>query len=359
MSSRIYNFSAGPGVLPVEVLEQARDEMLNWHGAGMSVMEMSHRSKAYDQIIAEAEADMRSFLGIPDNYKVLFLQGGASLQFTMLAKAFLKGSGDYIVTGSWGEKAVEAAKYEGTANVIYSGKADKYNSAPAFDSLNYTDGADYVHYTMNETIQGVDFNADPPAGKNWICDMSSNIGSRRMDFSKNVMIYAGAQKNLGPAGLTIAIIQDEFLASAKDGIPPMLDYKLQAENGSRYNTPPTWPIYVCGLIFKHWISRGGLEVLEKANDAKAQVLYDAIDNSGGFYKGHAVKANRSRMNIPFTLPSDELTNAFVKEAEANGMSDLKGHRSVGGCRASVYNAFPIEGARALADFMKQFQAKNG
>lgn len=358
-NDRVYNFSAGPGVLPVEVLEQAQSEMLNWHGAGMSVMEMSHRSKPFDQIIAEAEADCRSLMGIPDNYKVLFLQGGASLQFTMLAMNFLQGGkADYVTTGSWGQKAIKSAAHHGLANEVFNGKSTNFDRTPDLSSLEYDSDARYIHITLNETIQGVDYLEDPNLNKPVICDMSSCIASRKFDVSKYSMIYAGAQKNLGPAGMTLVIIQDEFFETAGEDLPEMLSYRVQAENDSRFNTPPCWSIYMSGLVFKHWLSKGGLDAVQEVNEKKAGMLYDAIDNSGGFYKGHAVESSRSRMNIPFVLPSDELTDQFLSEAKANGMVDLKGHRSVGGCRASIYNAFPMEGVEALVQFMADFRFKN-
>lgn len=356
---RVFNFSAGPGVLPVEVLERARDEMMNWHGAGVSVMEMSHRSKPFDQIAAELQADARTYLGIPDNYQVLFLQGGASLQFTMLCKNFLPegGHADYVVTGEWGKKAVKAAKFEGTPNVIWDGKETNYDRAPDFGALSLTPGAAFLHYTLNETIQGVEIFEEHGLDVPVVCDMSSNIGSRKIDFSKYAMVYAGAQKNLGPAGMTMVVIRDDFLATANEALPEMLSYKAQAENDSRFNTPPTYAMYITGLVFKHWLSKGGIDFVEKNNRAKAEALYAGFEASNGFFRPHAVKANQSRMNVPFTLADDEKTGAFLKEAEAAGFIELKGHRSIGGCRASIYNAFPLEGVHAFVDFMKSFAAK--
>jgi len=356
---RIYNFSAGPGTMPVAVLEQARDEMMNWHGAGMSVMEMSHRGKAFMQIAAEAEQDARTLFGIPDNYKVLFLQGGASSQFTMLAKNLLRNKADYVVTGSWGQKAVEAARFEGDVNVAFDAKMSNYNHCPNLSDLQWSPGADYAHITLNETIQGVDYMSDPSLSLPVICDMSSNIGSRPIDMSKYAMVYAGAQKNLGPAGVTLVMIREDLLARCEADIPPMLSYKVQAENDSMYNTPPCWSIYMCGLVFKHWLNQGGLTSVAANNEAKAKLIYDAIDESNGFYRGHAQPEFRSRMNIAFTLKDDALTDVFVSEAKENGMVELKGHRSVGGCRASVYNAFPIEGCQALSDFMVDFAERKG
>ncbi len=357
--SRIFNFSAGPGTMPVAVLEQARDEMLNWHGAGMGVMEMSHRGKAFMQIAAETEADARTLLGIPDHFKMLFLQGGASTQFTMLAMNFLQTQADYLVTGTWGQKAVEAAKLQGEANVAFDAKMSNYDHCPDLSSLKFSSNPDYVHLTLNETIQGVDYMADPRLSAPVVCDMSSNIGSRPIDFNQYSMVYAGAQKNLGPAGVTLVMIREDFLAKAKTDLPPMLSYKVQHENESMYNTPPCWSIYMCGLVFKHWLSQGGIASVAANNEAKAKLIYDAIDESGGFYRGHAQVPFRSRMNIAFTLAQDALTDQFVSEAKDNGMVDLKGHRSVGGCRASVYNAFPIEGCQALSDFMRDFAQRKG
>lgn len=360
MYDRVFNFSAGPSTLPVEVLEQVRDELLNYKGTGMSVMEMSHRSAPYEAIISEAEADFRSLIGIPENYKVLFLQGGASLQFSMIPMNFLHGgSADYITTGTWGKKAVEAANLEGTANVIFDGKAGNYNDIPDFDSLNFSGDAKYVHFTSNETIQGVEFHNDPRTDKPLICDMSSDILSRPVDVSKYSLIYAGAQKNMGPAGVTIVIIRDDLLSQGPEKMAPMLDYRIHAENDSMYNTPATFGIYICGLVYKHILSDGGLAERFSRNQAKAKALYDAIDGSSGYYKGHATERSRSLMNVTFTLPNEDVTKQFIKEATAAKFDGLKGHRSVGGCRASIYNAFPQEGCDELAKFMKEFASRNG
>ncbi|MBS1723692.1 MAG: 3-phosphoserine/phosphohydroxythreonine transaminase [Armatimonadetes bacterium] len=359
-TKRVFNFSAGPGVLPAPVLEKAQQDLLDWNGCGMSVMELSHRGKDFLQIAERTEADFRALCGIPSNYKVLFLQGGASLQFTMLAKNLLgSGTADYIVTGSWGEKAVQAGALEGNVKTAWSGKEHKFDRVPDLASLDYTPNSSYLHVTTNETIQGVDFLADPSLNQTVVCDMSSCIASRPFDVTKYAMVYAGAQKNLGPAGCTIVILREDLLDRVPSGLPPMLDYKVQAENDSMYNTPPTWSMYMCGLVFRHWIDFGGLEAVAKNNEVKAKVIYDAIDNSSGFYRGHAQKEARSLMNIAFTLADDSLTDKFVSEAKAEGMMELKGHRSVGGCRASTYNAFPIEGCRVLADFMSTFRQKNG
>lgn len=360
MSQPVYNFSAGPGVMPRAVLEQVRDEMLDKDGSGVSVFEMSHRGKAYVKIAQQAEADARALMNIPDDYVVLFLQGGASLQFTMWSKNLLAHhKADFIVTGAWGKKAVEAATLEGDAHVAYDAKASNYNHAPDGNEVQLRDDAIYLHITLNETIQGVDYLVDPSSSKEVICDMSSCIASRPFDVSRYALIYAGAQKNLGPAGATLVILRKDLLDRVPAGLPPMLDYKVQAESEWMYNTPPTGAVYMCGLVFQHWLKFGGLEKVGEMNEAKAKLIYDAIDGSGGFYRGHAVERNRSRMNIPFVLGSEELTDAFGKEATAQGMIELKGHRSVGGCRASVYNAMPMAGAQALADFMADFARRNG
>ncbi len=357
---RSFNFSAGPGVMPLEVLEKAKADLINYKGAGMSVMEMSHRGKDFLKIAEQTEADLRTLIGIPEDYKIMFLQGGASLQFTMIAKNFMSDAGaDYLVTGSWGEKAVEAGRLEGDARVAWTGKSTAYNSIPDLNTLSAPSNSSYWHITTNETIQGVDFLTDPHLSGTVICDMSSCIASRPFDITKYAMVYAGAQKNLGPAGATIVIIRDDLLERVPGGLPPMLDYKLQASNGWMYNTPPCWAVYMCGLVFRHWIDFGGLEAVAKNNEAKAKIIYDAIDGSGGFFKGHALQNCRSLMNISFTLSEDSLTDVFVGDAKAAGMSELKGHRSVGGCRASVYNAFPIEGCKVLAEFMADFARRNG
>ncbi|MBL8087737.1 MAG: 3-phosphoserine/phosphohydroxythreonine transaminase [Chthonomonas sp.] len=358
---RVYNFSAGPCTLPVAVLEQVRDDLINYKGTGKSVMEMSHRSKAYEAIIAQTEADLRTLMGIPEAYKVLFLQGGASLQFTMLANSFLPAgkTAEYIVTGTWGKKAVEAAQLVGNVKVVFDAKADNYNHAPHLTDLNLSAYAAYVHFTSNETIQGVDFFADPAVAGRVICDASSNILSRPMDVSKYCMLYAGAQKNMGPAGVTVVIMHEDLIREAPTGLAPMLDYRLQSENGSMYNTPPCFSIYVMGLVYQWTLAQGGLTAMAKHNAAKAGLLYDAIEASGGFYEAHAKPANRSHMNVTFTLPSDDLTDAFIKAAKENKFEELKGHRSVGGCRASIYNAFPTEGCEELARFMREFASANG
>jgi phosphoserine aminotransferase len=358
---RVFNFSAGPCTLPVEVLEAAKEDLLNYKGTGMSVMEMSHRSKPFEKILADTEADLRSLLEIPESYKVLFLQGGATQQFSMIPMSFLPSgsTAEYIVTGAWGEKAVEAANMVGNTKVVFDGKADNYRIAPNFRSIELSAEAAYVHFTSNETIQGVEFFTDPSTDAPLVCDMSSDILSRPVDVSKYALIYAGAQKNMGPAGATVVIASDEFLASAPSKMHPILDYKLHAKNTSMYNTPPCWTIYMCGLVYKHLLNTGGVEASRIRNTEKANTIYRAIDESGDFYKGHADLSSRSIMNVTFTLPSDELTSAFVKGAEALKLDGLKGHRSVGGVRASIYNAFPLEGCQVLAQYMAEFAAKNG
>lgn len=359
---RVFNFAAGPSTLPVEVLEECKEGIFNYKGTGIGVMELSHRSKAFESIINEAEADLRTLLGIPEGYQVLFLQGGASLQFSMIPINFL-GEGqtaDYVISGTWAKKALEAAKLEkGTANVVYDGKAEGFKSMPDLSKLPLTAGASYVHMTSNETIQGIEFQSDPTVTAPLIADMSSDILSRPIDVSKYGMIYAGAQKNVGPSGLTLVIIRDDLVARVPEKAHPMLDYRLQAENKSLYNTPPCWSIYISGLVFKLLLKNGGLDAMAKRNAAKAGLLYDVIDASGGFYKGHSLKESRSNMNVTFVLPNDELSAAFISESKKLGLDGLKGHRSVGGIRASIYNAFPAEGCEVLAKFMKEFATKNG
>jgi phosphoserine aminotransferase len=356
---RVFNFSAGPCTLPVEVLEEAKEGLLNYKGAGMSVMEMSHRSEPYEKIIAEAEADLRTLLSIPDNYKVLFLQGGASTQFAMAPMCFLHKDqvADYITTGTWGQKAVESARMLGSVNEIYNGKPDGFRCLPRYEELNLTPGAAYAHFTSNETIQGVEFQGDPTVDATWICDMSSDILSRTVDFSKYAMIYAGAQKNMGPAGVAVVILRDDMLSKVPDNLVPMFDYRVHVENGSMYNTPPCWSIYMCGLVYKWTQKQGGVNEMNRRNKEKSSIIYQAIDESGGFYKGHADPSVRSIMNVTFTLPDEDKTKAFIKEAESLKLDGLKGHRSVGGCRASIYNAFPKEGCETLANFMREFAAR--
>jgi phosphoserine aminotransferase len=358
----IYNFSAGPAVLPKPVLEQARSEMLDWNGSGMSVMEMSHRGKEYMGIQAQAEADLRELMGIPVNYKVLFLQGGASQQFAMVPLNLLRGklSADYVNTGEWSRKAIGEAEKFSYVNVVANSADRKFSYVPHFDTWKLDGDAAYVHYTPNETIGGVEFNWVPDTrGVPLVADMSSNILSRVVDVSKYGLIYAGAQKNIGPAGLTIVIVRDDLVGYAPSGLPTMLNYKTHVDNDSMYNTPPTYGIYMAGLVFQ-WLKRnGGITAMEKTNMAKAELLYQAIDSSGGFYVCPVNKADRSRMNVPFTLIDTNLDGAFLKQADARGLLQLKGHRSVGGMRASIYNAMPLSGVQALVDFMQEFAKNHG
>ena len=357
----IYNFSAGPAVLPREVLLQAQAEMLDWHGSGMSVMEMSHRGKEFISIAAQAEADLRELMAIPDNYKVLFLQGGAHLQFSMIPLNLLRGklSADYVNTGEWSKKAIAEAKKFSYVNVAADNSDKKCTYVPAFDTWKLDKDAAYVHYTPNETIGGVEFNWVPNTGiVPLVADMSSNILSRPVDVWKYGLIYAGAQKNIGPAGLTLVIVRDDLIGHANPGLPTMLDYKTHADNESMYNTPATYGIYIAGLVFQWLKKNGGIGAMERNNIAKADLLYAAIDNSNGFYVCPVHKSDRSRMNVPFTLKDANLDGDFLKQADARGLLQLKGHRSVGGMRASIYNAMPIEGVRALVDYMGEFAQKH-
>ena len=354
---RVFNFSAGPAALPLEVLQQAQAELVNWHGSGMSVMEMSHRGKEYMGIQAEAEADLRELMGIPANYKVLFLQGGASLQFAMVPMNLLRGkaSADYLNTGEWSKKAIKETKKYGAVNVVASSEDKNFSYAPAQSQWKLDPNAAYVHITQNETIGGVEIFWTPETGSvPLVSDMSSTILSRPIDVSKFGLIYAGAQKNIGPAGLTIVIVREDLLGQTVAGTPTMMDYAIQAENDSMYNTPPTYAIYIAGLVFKMLKAKGGLAAMEKHNRAKAQILYDVLDASS-FFASPVARENRSLMNIPFTLKNAELDEEFLKGAKSRGMIQLKGHRSVGGMRASIYNAMPVEGVQALADYMKEFE----
>ena len=357
----IYNFSAGPAVLPKEVLRQAQAELPDWHGSGMSVMEMSHRGKEYMGIQARAEDDLRELMGIPANYKVLFLQGGASQQFAMIPLNLLRGklSADYVNTGEWSKKAIGEAKKFSYVNVVASNADKNCTYVPAFNTWKLDKDAAYVHYTPNETIGGVEFNWIPNTGSvPLVADMSSDILSRVIDVSRFALIYAGAQKNIGPAGLTLVIVRDDLIGHAPSGLPAMLDYKTHADNDSMYNTPPTYGIYMAGLVFQWLKKNGGIVAMERTNIAKAKLLYDAIDASNSFYVCPVNRADRSRMNVPFTLKDSSLDGDFLKQADANGLLQLKGHRSVGGMRASIYNAMPLAGVQALVDFMNEFAKKN-
>lgn len=354
---RVYNFSAGPGVLPLEVLEKAQKELVCFEDAGMSVMEMSHRSKAYSAIIEEAEGNLRKLMAIPENYKVLFLQGGASLQFAMVPLNLMTGSkkADFIDTGVWSSKAIKEAKKFGDVNVIASSKVDNYSHIPEFSSDQFDKEADYVYICQNNTIYGTKFSKLPETGDiPLIADLSSCILSEKMDVTKYGIIFAGAQKNLGPAGVTVVIIREDLIGKADEHVPTMLNYKTHADEDSMFNTPPTYAIYMLKLVFEWMLAKGGVEAIEKRNKEKAQMLYDYLDTSN-LFKGTAAKCDRSLMNIPFVTGDDALDAKFVKEATLAGLVNLKGHRSVGGMRASIYNAMPIEGVRALVDFMKKFE----
>jgi phosphoserine aminotransferase len=362
-TKRAHNFNAGPSILPLPVLEQAQKELIDFKGTGMSVMEISHRSKEFEAVLAEAEQDLRSLMGIPANYKVLFLQGGATLQFAMIPMNLRPAgtSADYIVTGAWSKSALKEAQKLGTTKVAFSADADNFNRLPEQSELKLDSQAAYLYFTSNETIHGVEFKAEPvaPEGVPLIVDTSSDFISRPIDVSKYGMIYAGAQKNAGPAGVVVSIIREDLLERVPANLPVMLDYKVQVAGGSMHNTPPCFSIYMVGLVFKWALNLGGLPEIQRRNEAKAGIVYQAIDESGGFYKGHARPESRSKMNITFRLPTEELENTFASEAKKQNMIGLKGHRSVGGMRASVYNALPLESAEALVDFMKEFQRKHG
>ena len=358
--SRVYNFSAGPAVLPEEVLREAAEEMLDYKGCGMSVMEMSHRSKVFQEIIDEAEADLRDLLQIPDNYKVLFLQGGASQQFAMIPMNLMKsGVADYIVTGQWAKKAWQEAQKYGTANKVASSEDKTFSYIPDCSDLPISPDADYVYICENNTIYGTKYKTLPNTkGKILVSDVSSCFLSEPMDVEKYGMIYGGVQKNIGPAGLVIAIIREDLITEdVLAGTPTMLTYKTHADAGSLYNTPNCYGIYICGKVFKWLKKMGGLSVMKERNEKKAKVLYDYLDSSS-LFKGTVEPNSRSLMNVPFVTGDKELDAKFVKEAEAAGFVNLKGHRSVGGMRASIYNAMPIEGVEALVDFMKKFEKEN-
>ena len=358
--SRVYNFSAGPAVLPEEVLREAADEMMDYRGCGMSVMEMSHRSKVYDEIIKTAEADFRSLLGVPDNYKVLFLQGGAHLQFAAIPMNLMKNKvADYIVTGQWAKKAWKEASLYGTANKIASSEDKMFSYIPDCSDLPISPDADYVYICENNTIYGTKFKTLPNTkGKTLVSDVSSCFLSEPMDVTKYGLVYGGVQKNIGPAGVVIVVIREDLITDdCLPGTPTIMKYKTQADADSLYNTPPCYGIYICGKVFK-WIQKmGGLEAMKQINEEKAKVLYDFLDESAMF-KGTVRREDRSLMNVPFITDSEELNAKFIAESKAAGFENLKGHRSVGGMRASIYNAMPIEGVKALVDFMKKFELEN-
>ena len=359
---QIYNFSAGPAVLPKSVLARAQAEMLDWHGSGMSVMEMSHRGKEFTSILEKTEADLRTLLNIPSNYKVLFLQGGAIAENAMIPLNLLAGqdgvqrAADYVVTGSWSKRSVEDARAFGQIDIAASNEAEHFTHVPAFASWKLNKDAAYVHICTNETINGIEFDGLPNTGDvPIVADMSSHILSRPIDVSKFGVIYAGAQKNIGPAGLCIVIVRDDLLETASKLTPTVFNWKAQAANQSMINTPPTYSIYIASLVFEWLLAQGGVAAIEQKNIVKAELLYDYID-SGSFYSNNIAINNRSRMNVPFFLRDESLNDAFLKGAEAAGLLQLKGHRIVGGMRASIYNAMPIEGVQALIAYMKAFES---
>lgn len=358
--TRVYNFAAGPAVLPEEVLKEAASEMLDYKGTGMSVMEMSHRSKAFEEIIQEAEEDLRELMNIPNNYKVLFLQGGASTQFAMVPMNLMKNRvADYIITGQWAKKAAAEAKKYGKVNELASSADKTFSYIPDVDKVEVSSDSDYVYICHNNTIYGTTYHNLPDTkGKILVADMSSDILSQPIDVTKYGLIFAGVQKNIGPAGTVIVIIREDLITdNVLEGTPTMLQYKVHVDNKSLYNTPPAYGIYICGKVFKHLKKLGGLEVMKKRNEEKAKILYDYLDSSE-LFKGTVVKEDRSLMNVPFVTGNKELDAKFVKEAKEAGIENIKGHRTVGGMRASIYNAMPIEGVRYLVEFMKKFEAEN-
>jgi phosphoserine aminotransferase len=360
MEERVYNFSAGPAMLPLKVLAEAQRDLLALPGVGMSVLELSHRSKWVERLMASAEENLRRLLGLPGHYRVLFLQGGARLQFSMVPINFLRASGPaagYIVTGSWGKNAMAEARREGPVRSLWDGGGEGYTRVPEQGELALDADAAYVHFTSNETIQGVQFRTEPEVGPApLVCDASSDFLSRPLAVERYALIYACAQKNAGPAGVTVVIVRDDMLERVPENLHSMLDYRLQAKNRSLYNTPPVFAVYVLMLVTR-WLldDVGGLERMAAINEEKARLLYRAIDESEGFYRGHAERQSRSRMNVTWRLPSAELEQEFLEQARGRGLHELKGHRSVGGIRASIYNAMPIEGVRALAEFMTDFR----
>jgi len=360
-TTRVHNFSAGPAILPIEVLEEAQQNLVSLPGVGMSILEISHRSKPFEEILAGAEADLRTLGGIPANYKVLFLQGGASLQFSMVPMNLLAAdqSADYVVTGAWSQKAVKEAKRVGGVKIAATTEGENFARVPKQSELTLDPKAAYVHYTTNNTIFGTEWSYVPEVGAvPLVADASSDIFSGPIDVTKYGLIYAGAQKNLAPAGATLVIIREDLLARTPKTLATMLQYPVHVENGSMYNTPPVFTIYIMRLVLKWLLKEGGLTAMAKRNAAKADKLYAEIDRTG-FYRAHAAKDSRSKMNVTFRLPSEELEKAFAKEATAGGLDGLKGHRSVGGMRASIYNAFPESGVDALVAFMKEFERRNG
>ena len=358
---RVLNFSAGPAVMPMPVLEEIQRDLVSLPGVGMSILEVSHRSVAFESILAQAEADIRALAGVPSNYKVLFLQGGASMQFSMVPMNLLTAgaTADYIDSGSWAEKAIKEAKRAGNVNVAATTKGDNYSRVPRQDELKLTPGAAYVHMTSNNTIEGTEYKTLPSVGDvPLVSDTSSDMFSRPLDVARHALIYAGAQKNMGPAGVTVVIIRDDMLQRSQKSLPTMLNYAVHAENNSLYNTPPAFSVYAVGLVMKWLIAQGGLAKISAINERKAAKLYAEIDRTG-FYRGTAHEECRSLMNVTFRLTSEDLEKQFVKESTAAGLDGLKGHRSVGGMRASIYNAFPEDGVDALVSFMREFERAHG
>jgi phosphoserine aminotransferase len=362
-TKRVHNFGAGPAALPLPVLEQVQAELLDHAGTGMSVMELSHRSAAFGEIIEQAEADLRAILELDSDYAVLFLQGGASLQFSMVPANLRPagGSADYVLTGSWSKAAIKEASKGGSVRTVGSTEPSGFDRIPAQGELDFDPGAAYAHFTSNNTIYGTQFPNEPalPSGVPLVCDASSDALSRPIDIRRYGVLYAGAQKNLGPAGIAVVVVRKDLLERSPGGLPALLDYRLMAEKRSLYNTPPTFAVYVVGCVLKWLRGLGGLAEIGKRNETKAALLYDAIDASEGFYRGHAQKESRSRMNVTFRLPSEDLEKDFLKEAGAADLVGLKGHRSVGGLRASIYNACPIESVQALVQFMADFKKRRG
>jgi len=359
MENRIYNFSAGPAVLPLEVLKEAQEDMVSYKGNGLSVMEMSHRSKLYDDIFEGAKKDLRTLLSIPDNYQILFLQGGATLQFSMIPLNIMRGKADYINTGAWSKKAIKEAKRVGTVNIAASSESDNFSRIPKQNELQLDPEASYVHYTSNNTIFGTEFHYIPEVGNvPLVCDTSSDMLHQKFDVSKYALIYAGAQKNMGPAGATLVIIRDDMLERCTDENHTYLNYQIHVGKKSMYNTPPAYSVYIIGLVYKWLLRNGGLDAMYKKNVEKADILYNFIDNSDGYYKGAAAKEDRSLMNVTFNLANEELEKKLVAESLEKGFAGLKGHRSVGGLRASIYNAFPKEGVETLVQFLEDFKKNN-
>lgn len=358
--ARVYNFAAGPAVLPEKVLKEAAAEMLDYKGTGMSVMEMSHRSKAFEEIIQDAEKDLRDLMNIPDNYKVLFLQGGGSTQFAMIPLNLMKNKvADYIITGQWAKKAAAEAKRYGKVNELASSADKTFSYIPDVSKIKVSDDADYVYICHNNTIYGTTYHNLPDTkGKILVADMSSDILSQPIDVTKYGLIFAGVQKNIGPAGTVVVIIREDLITDeVLEGTPTMLKYKIHADNNSLYNTPPAYGIYICGKVFKHLKNLGGLEAMKKLNEEKAKILYDYLDSSK-LFKGTVIKEDRSLMNVPFITGNKDLDAKFVKEAKDAGIENIKGHRTVGGMRASIYNAMPLDGVKYLVDFMKKFESEN-